>query len=66
MARKYPLRRWESGTYKRECDVCGWDYLRYELRERYDGRIVCDKDWEPEPRDWKRRAIKPERPVKID
>jgi hypothetical protein len=64
--RVYPLNRWESGTYKRECDVCGFDYLRNQLKKRYDGFIVCDKDWEPEPRDWKKQIIRAERPIKID
>ncbi len=45
--RFYPLNRWISGTYKRECDVCGWDYLRTELQKRHDGAIVCRADWWP-------------------
>jgi hypothetical protein len=64
--RKYPLKRYVLGTFKRECDVCGFDYLRIQLRERYDGLIVCDKDWEEEPRDWKKQVTRAERPVKID
>jgi hypothetical protein len=66
MARQYPLKRWVSGTYKRECDICGFDFLRIELRENYKGLLVCDKDWEPEPRDWNRRPLRPERPAKIE
>jgi hypothetical protein len=66
MARKYPLFRWVPGTFKRECDICGFDYLRSELRENYKGLIVCDKDWEEEPREWRKRTLRAERPAKID
>jgi hypothetical protein len=64
--RQYPLNRYVPGTYKRECDVCGWDYLRSELKERYDGAIVCEKDWEPEPREWRKRNRIKERPLRRD
>jgi hypothetical protein len=64
--RRYPLNRYVLGTYKRECDVCGFDGLRKDMLERYDGRIVCKKDWEPEPRDWKKRTHKTERPLRRD
>lgn len=33
--------RW--GEY---CDVCGWRYPAGELKRRWDGLNVCDKDWE--------------------
>lgn len=57
---------WKSGDYWRECDVCSFDYLRSELRERYDGAIVCSADWEEEhPRDQKRSKVK-EAPFKGD
>lgn len=29
------------------CDVCGWKYKNHELRKRWDGAMVCKKDWEP-------------------
>lgn len=44
--RIWPKNRFVSGTYKRECDVCGFDYLRSELMTRWDGAIVCKEDWE--------------------
>lgn len=47
--RIYPRNRYIGGTFKRECDVCGWDYLRIELELRWDGLLVCDKDWHPRP-----------------
>lgn len=44
--RQYPLNRYVPGTYKRECDICGFDFLRSELHERWDGLIVCSEDFE--------------------
>lgn len=29
------------------CDVCGFNFKNYELKDRWDGLKVCDKDWEP-------------------
>lgn len=29
------------------CDECGFKYRRSELRKRWDGLLVCRKDWEP-------------------
>lgn len=29
------------------CDVCGFNFLNDELKKRWDGMMVCDKDWEP-------------------
>jgi hypothetical protein len=45
----YPRNRYVLGDHKRSCDVCGFDYLRSELKLRWDGAIVCDKDWRPKP-----------------
>lgn len=42
------------------CDVCGWKYKQSQLRKRWDGAMVCNKDWEPRhPQDNIR--IRPER-----
>jgi hypothetical protein len=60
----YPLNRYVPGTYKRECDVCGWDYLRSELKERYDGAIVCSKDFELQHPREKSFRIPKERPFR--
>jgi len=46
--RVWPKNRFVAGTYKRECDVCGFDYLRSDLRKRYDGALVCSADFEEE------------------
>jgi len=29
------------------CDECGLKYRRSEIRKRWDGAMVCKKDWEP-------------------
>ena len=39
--RTYPRRRIVRGTYKRQCDRCGWDYLRTELFREWNGKITC-------------------------
>lgn len=38
---------WQPGKWKVICDVCGFDFLNTELKERWDGLMVCEKDWEP-------------------
>jgi hypothetical protein len=35
-----------KGGYNALCDVCGWKYKASQLRKRWDGLIVCEKDWE--------------------
>jgi hypothetical protein len=53
MARMYPLNRFKPYDYKRECDICGWDYLRSELHKTWDGKLVCKEDFEPKhPREY--------------
>ena len=34
------------GTWKIVCDVCGFDFASDRVRERWDGLIVCEKDFE--------------------
>lgn len=36
----------KSYEYKALCDVCKFEYWNYELRQRWDGPMVCPKDWE--------------------
>lgn len=49
----------KSGDYYRECDECGFDYLRSEMLKRYDGAIVCAADFEEEhPRDLNLSTLK--------
>jgi hypothetical protein len=33
--------------YQAICDVCGWKFEASMLRKRWDGFMVCEKDWEP-------------------
>lgn len=35
------------GEWKVVCHVCGWQYPSSEIRKRWDGFLVCKKDWEP-------------------
>lgn len=32
--------------YNAICDVCGFEYKNWQLRKRWDGRMVCKEDWE--------------------
>lgn len=34
------------GDWNAVCDVCGFEYKASELKDRWDGLKVCDKDWE--------------------
>lgn len=34
------------GDSKAVCDVCGFHCKQSELRKRWDGAMVCGKDWE--------------------
>lgn len=29
------------------CDVCGFKKRASQMRRRWDGAMVCEKDWEP-------------------
>jgi len=35
-----------SGDWNAICDVCGFKFKASELKERWDGLKVCEKDWE--------------------
>lgn len=37
----------QKGVWKAVCAVCGFVYNSNELRLRWDGKYVCDKDYEP-------------------
>ena len=34
------------GDFKSTCDVCGFDFKGSKLRKRWDGAMVCSKDFE--------------------
>lgn len=47
----------KPGTWNVICDVCGFKYKSDQVRLRWDGRMVCDKDWETRhPQDLPRPA----------
>jgi hypothetical protein len=58
--------KFEPGNMWVVCDVCGFDYRRNKTRIRWDGLVVCEKDWEPRhPQDFARGVkdtIAPEGP----
>jgi len=37
---------WEPGNHWVVCDVCGFDCRHDEVKERWDGLVVCSKDYE--------------------
>lgn len=41
MATKYT-----KGDWSAICDVCGFSFNASQLKERWDGFMVCEKDWE--------------------
>ena len=44
---------WDNGGWKAICDVCGRVFKNNELKTRWDGLIVCNKDWETrQPQDF--------------
>lgn len=67
-----------SGTYYKRgdwnviCDCCGFKYKSSELRKRWDGLMVCKKDWNPrQPQDFVRGKADPQstpwsRPEPVD
>jgi hypothetical protein len=38
---------YKPGQWNTICDVCGFQFKSGELRERWDGMMVCGPDWEP-------------------
>lgn len=34
------------GAYNAICDVCGFKFKSFQLRKRWDGLMVCSKDFE--------------------
>lgn len=35
------------GAWNSVCDVCGFRFKSTDLKKRWDGLMVCKKDWEP-------------------
>lgn len=47
--------RYDKGDWKVICDVCGREFKASILRQRWDGLMVCQDDWEPrQPQDFVR------------
>lgn len=38
---------YKSGEWLAVCDVCQFEYYASQLKRRWDGYMVCEKDWEP-------------------
>ena len=62
----YPRFRYVSGTYKREDDISGFDYLRSELTRNYKGSLVHPNNLDPKPRSEKPKRIKQERMLRFE
>ena len=46
---------YKKGDWNVLCDSCGVRYKASELKERWDGLMVCSYDWEPrQPQDFVR------------
>lgn len=45
------------------CDVCGCKYLSSEIRETWDGYLVCNRDWYPKHPQLDIKAIRDSAPV---
>ena len=55
------------------CDECGFEFRNDQLRRRWDGAMVCSKDWEPQhpqelthPRRADRQSVPWSRPEPTD
>ena len=49
---------YKPGKWKAVCDVCGFEYLNTDLKERWDGVMVCEKDFETRhPQEFGRTVI---------
>lgn len=50
--------RYVRGQWKAVCDVCGQRFDNVDMQKRWDGLMVCKKDWEPrQPQDFTRAKV---------
>lgn len=63
---RYPLNRYIPGTYKRECDICGMDFLRKDMMKDHEGRVVDKACYDPEHPRKKKRSPRRRKPLKRD
>jgi hypothetical protein len=54
------------GQWNIICDVCGVEYKSSVIRKRWDGLLVCDKDFEYDHPQKHIRAISDPKPVPAD
>src|SRR5882762_1391216 len=52
-----------SGEWNSICDVCGFKFKEKDLKDRWDGLKVCNKDWEPRHPQELIRPMPTERPL---
>lgn len=56
--------RYDRGDWKAICDVCGRELKASLLQKRWDGLMVCQKDWEPRhPQDFVRGVADTQTPM---
>jgi hypothetical protein len=49
---------YDKGDWDAICDSCGFKFKASRLRKRWDGLMVCNKDWEPrQPQDFVRARV---------
>jgi hypothetical protein len=36
-----------AGDHWLVCEICGFDYRKSQMQQTWDGKWVCEKDWEP-------------------
>jgi len=53
--------RLELGAWNATCDACGRKYKSTQLRKRWDGFMVCEREWETrQPQDFVRARPSPD------
>lgn len=64
--RQYPKNRYVSGTYKRECDISGFDHLRSELSKTWDNFVVSSRNYDEKSRKDIPKVMKKNTPMRFD
>ena len=55
---------YKAGDHNAICDACGFKFKASQLRKRWDGFMVCRKDWHPRhPQDFVRGVKDPQAPA---
>jgi hypothetical protein len=54
---------YKHASYNTICDGCGFKFKAEELKMRWDGFMMCKKDWNPrQPQDFVRGIADPQAP----